>query len=134
MKKNRICPVCGEPLPSGRTNMKFCSVQCRNRYNNSLKRCRKSYMGSVDRQIRTNYSVLENMLALGVSRMGLSEMMSIGFNPCYSTLCRKEGCHLVYGCYDILYQITPLSISNIRRMSLNLQNRRLEVKQAIQTE
>ena len=122
VKKNgsRVCLECGSRLPFGRSNMKFCCSDCRNRYHNRYRKRSNLYHGAVDRQLNTNYKILDNLMKMDISQMSLPEMVSMGFNPYYSTLCRKDGCHLIYACYEILYQITDLKIFNIRRMSLNL--------------
>lgn len=113
------CINCGEPLPFGRPDRKFCSAGCKNRWHN-----RRKYpdMEMVERRIfrilTHNHEVLDKLLRLGLRSMDIITLANLGFNQDYSTAYKKVGKHDEYACFDIHYQLTPSRIKKIVRIGL----------------
>ncbi len=99
----RTCLMCGNPLPSGRKDMKFCGPKCKNRYNyrkhGKFAGVRKRTILYLDK----NHRILLLLLSRGVTGMGLMELSGLGFRTDYVTCCRRLRCHTECRCYDIRY-------------------------------
>lgn len=109
------CLECGEVIAYGRSDKKFCSSRCKNRYNNERFRDFRIVCGRVETMLRSNHSVLEKLLDLKLDGMSLSELSVMGFNRDVFTTCRKVGVHQEYGCYDLRYYMTANRIFNLHR-------------------
>ncbi len=88
------CLECGKEI-HGRIDKKFCSIECKNRY---------------------NYEILNSLLREDNTSAEISDLIDLGFNPSYVTGHYKgRKAHDEYKCFDIKYDQTPSRIINIRR-------------------
>ena len=73
------CLECGDVLPYGRSDMKFCCVTCKSRYHyvNSghLKGLRLRTIGALDR----NHGILMSLLEKGVTSMNIPDLAQMGY-------------------------------------------------------
>jgi hypothetical protein len=70
-----------------------------------------------------NYEILDKLIRAGMDSAWLSDLAAMGFNPGYSTYCRKTGRREYYHCFDISYVMTPnriYCITKIQNLSLTL--------------
>ncbi len=119
----RTCPVCGKQLPAGRSDMRFCSVECKNRYHNLRGGRYRNYRVRVMNALDRNHAILERMLQQGIRSIDKFNMLSLGFIPEYcSSCCRIRG-HLEYTCFDIRYHVSDSRIWGIERVDSFLAGR-----------
>ena len=112
------CLECGDRLPYGyRTDRKFCSVECKNRWHNRKHWSRDKLKVRTLSVLDRNYAILERLIKLKVKRVTLESVLHLGFNPEYITCCHQTGREKTYYCYDIAYTLRPLYINNIRRIA-----------------
>ncbi|MEZ5198076.1 MAG: hypothetical protein R2764_17305 [Bacteroidales bacterium] len=98
-----LCPECGFEIV-GRIDKKFCSDQCRNTYNNRLKRDSNNYVRNVNNTLRKNRRILEELNPGGKSKAHRNKLVSKGFNFDYYTnsYTTKSG-KTYYYCYEYGY-------------------------------
>ncbi|WP_297086195.1 hypothetical protein [uncultured Draconibacterium sp.] len=58
--EKRTCLECGETL-KGRADQKFCNDSCRNAYNNKKASRTTNYMRKINRILKNNHSILEQL-------------------------------------------------------------------------
>ena len=116
MKHPVHCLYCGGIIPYGRADKKFCSLQCKNRWNNRRKAPDpRPLVQRVLRILDRNHGILDKLLKLGISSLDLLTLQSLGFNLEYATSYKKAGVHHQYTCFDIHYELTPSRIKKIAR-------------------
>lgn len=98
-EEKRLCPVCGDPI-IGRVDKKFCSDQCRNTFNNKRYNSKNGTVQSINRMLKKNHSILENLNKSGKTKAARSKLLQQGFDFNYFTSIyetQKGGVyHLVY--------------------------------------
>lgn len=113
------CRTCGEIIPFGRVDKKYCSVECKNRWHNRRNAPDpRPVIRRVIRILERNHSILDKLLRLGIGSLDRLTLLGLGFNPDYSTSYKKTGIHHQYTCYDIRYELTPGRIKKIVRTVL----------------
>lgn len=115
------CLCCGNDMSYGRPDRKFCSQTCKDQYHNSRRTNSKLARFRVDSILEKNYSILNNLLKMGISQVPRPDIIAMGFNPDFMThagVGKTTICE--YACYDIAYRISDARVFNIHRMSLNL--------------
>lgn len=123
-KKPSRCLECGEEISYGRSDKKFCSEDCRSRHHYHQVQSSKTIRRKVMAILNRNYEVLDSLVHAGVEAVWISDVMTMGFNPGFSTFCRHHRKHDEYMCFDIHYRMTPNRIScitKIQNLSLHLQ-------------
>ena len=114
-EKRGRCLECGNPLPYGRTDMKFCSSSCRNRWHylqdGGLQGIRRRIIGTLDR----NYSILESLIAEGVTRIDIPDLAQMGYNFDCITSYHKVRNHNEYRCFDIKYYMSGSTVFRLER-------------------
>lgn len=115
------CLCCGSDMGYGRSDRKFCSQNCKDRYNNIRRYRSMAVRAKVENALGRNYRILNDMLKAGVDQAPRSEIVSMGFAPEFLTSIVKagKGC-TVLACYDITYRLSESRIFNIQRMSVSL--------------
>ena len=116
-----VCLECGDRIRYGRTDKKFCCDMCRTKYYNDQVRASRMYRRRVLGALSRNYEILDNLLRSGMDAVDLFELEGVGFSPGVVTSYRKVNRHDEYTCFDIKYIMTPTRVSNIKKISLNLQ-------------
>ena len=80
----RTCAECGEPL-KGRADQKFCNDSCRNAYNNKKLSGSTNFMRKVNRILKNNHSILEELNPEEKTTTFKSTLEKRGFNFNYFT-------------------------------------------------
>lgn len=110
------CLECGDVLPYGRRDMKFCSVNCKSRYHyvngGHLKSLRMKTIGAIDR----NYGILESLLDEGVTSMDIPDLAQRGYNFDCITSYHKVRKRNEYRCYDIKYFMSESRVFCLTRV------------------
>jgi len=110
------CLFCGEPIPEGRPDKKFCSSVCKNRWHNRKNSSpRDKVQVRIIRILERNYDILDRLVNLGIKQLDILILINMGFNVNYGTSYRKSGIHDRYACFDISYELTPSRIKKIVR-------------------
>lgn len=82
--EQRTCLECGEPL-KGRADQKFCNDSCRNAYNNKKASGSTNYMRKINRILKNNHSILEELNPEEKGITYKSKLKKQGFNFSYFT-------------------------------------------------
>jgi hypothetical protein len=103
----KTCRVCAEKL-YGRTDQRFCSDRCRNRFHNQKRKQEHAYLRAVDRILRRNRSVLRQLWEDGYTEVAWERLLRLGFAPAYCTgwLAPRQGKPLLI-CYDMALEFPP---------------------------
>jgi predicted nucleic acid-binding Zn ribbon protein len=78
------CPECGYEI-IGRSDKKFCSDQCRNTYNNRLKKDSNNYIRKISSILRKNRRILKELNPQGKIKIQKMKLVEKGFNFNYFT-------------------------------------------------
>ena len=115
------CKECGAPLIQGRgrTDRKFCSVTCKNRWHNRNSEPFREYRQRILRRLDRNHSILSGVVRAERSALGLTEAMAMGFSPTIYTSCAKIGKHVEYTCFDIRYRISENRLWAVEKITLS---------------
>lgn len=121
------CLCCGTDMSYGRPDRKFCSKNCKDRYNNQRRTKSTAMKHKVEHILNCNYRILNELMRKGVDVIPLSDIVALGFNPDFLThmVSRSHG-RTIVACYDITYKITESRVFNIQRMSLSLPHKNQE--------
>jgi predicted nucleic acid-binding Zn ribbon protein len=84
MPEKRLCPVCNDPI-IGRIDKKFCSDQCRNSYNNRRYSAENILIQKINRTLKKNYSILQELNKSGKTKVKRSKLLQEGFDFNYFT-------------------------------------------------
>lgn len=106
MVNERFCISCNNRI-KGRLDKKFCSDQCRSRYNYVSKTALViSSFNDVDRILKNNRAILNTLYRKGKRKVSKLLLVSKGFDFEYYTNIRQAGMkNLCFFCYDIGYSI-----------------------------
>ncbi len=119
-KEGKRCLECGDVLPYGRKDMRFCSPSCKNKWHyqkeGNLKGLRMRTIGAIDR----NYSILAELLESGVTSIDIPDLAQLGYNFDCITSYHKVRNHDEYRCYDIKYYMSRSRIFKIERCQWRL--------------
>lgn len=98
--EERKCLECGQKL-SGRRDQKFCSDYCRNTYNNRLNEDATKTMQRINRILRKNRRILEEMNPDGKKTVDAISLAEEGFNFHYFTnIYTTQKGNTYYFCYE----------------------------------
>jgi predicted nucleic acid-binding Zn ribbon protein len=75
----RKCLDC-DAILRGRTDKKFCSDQCRNNYNNRLKRASNNFVRNIHGMLRKNRRILSDLYTEGKIKIHRDALMAMGYN------------------------------------------------------
>ncbi len=115
------CLECGDPIPYGRSDRKYCSDRCRNRWHNrEYRRWRRRFAGIIDTLLQ-NHLILDRLLKMGVDSVPKTELAQLGFRIDCVPSCRKVGRHMECGCFDIRYRETEGRIVHLERGGIPLE-------------
>jgi len=98
--EKRKCPECGFEI-IGRSDKIFCSDQCRNTYNNNLKKDSNNYVRRINNILRKNRRILEELNPNGKSKAHKNKLIDKGFNfDYYTNVYRTKNGNVYYFCYE----------------------------------
>lgn len=123
-RKMPVCLECGDKIRYGRTDKKFCCDGCRMKYHHEQVKSSKMYRRRILAILTRNYDILENLLKSEVTAVDLFDLEGLGFIPGVVTSYRKVNKHDEYTCFDIKYIMTPSRVTSIKKISLNLRDRK----------
>ena len=112
------CLECGDAVPYGRQDRKFCCPECKNRYHNRRTRTKRHYQLKVINILEQNYHVLERLVRMGIKSIEKTDLALLGYNFDFFTSYRKVSRRNEYRCFDIRYEDTPTRIMNLRALPL----------------
>lgn len=96
----RKCLDCGEPL-KGRADQKFCNDMCRNSYNNKKMSGSTNFMRKINRILKINHAILEELNPEEKSTTFKSILEKKGFDfRFYTTVYTTKTGRNYYFCYD----------------------------------
>ena len=111
------CLECGTTF-YGRSDKKFCSLNCKNLHNNRLRDYTRKSNNLVYMSINKNYRLLDLLIKSGKSSISLETLLSMGFAPqCVTGLRNGEKGHKEFSCLDIVYYQSPKKLFNIHKKS-----------------
>lgn len=114
IKYEKTCLECGESI-SGRKDKKFCSLACKNDYNNKKNLALSRYRHGIMSQISKNYKLLETLVSEQITTIPISELETQGFDANCITGCSLGKAHTEYHCFDIIYRKTSKKIFALHR-------------------
>ena len=97
----KVCLQCQKPI-HGRADKKFCDNQCRNEHNNTQNGVSNNYIRKVNRTIKKNRTILEELCPTDKSiKVRKTELSRLGFSfafftNTYTTKAEKT----YYFCYE----------------------------------
>lgn len=113
------CLECGDVLPYGRSDMKFCCVSCKSRYHyvnrGHLRGLRLRTIGALDR----NHEILESLLGEGVTSINVPDLAQMGYRFDCITSYHKVRNHNEYRCYDLKYFMSASRVFGLARVEVN---------------
>jgi uncharacterized protein with von Willebrand factor type A (vWA) domain len=100
---NRFCLECNALL-KGRKDQKFCCDYCRNTFNNRLNEDSNSMVRKINRILRKNRRILEQLMANKHRIKPANELIELGYNFRYhtNTYQTNKGDTYVF-CYELGY-------------------------------
>ena len=110
------CLECGDIIEygHGRTDRKFCSADCKNRWHNKRKaRSWRAYQHKVLRTLEENHTILDRLMRIGLTSLDRMSLGQMGFDFNYVTSYHKIGQRSVFSVFDITYEATPSRILHI---------------------
>lgn len=100
MTEERRCPECGDKI-TGRKDKKFCSDYCRSLYNNKRKDYNNETTRRIDRVLKKNRRILQELNRNGKTKVHISRLNEKGFVFDYFTNIYKTKAGTVYHfCYE----------------------------------
>lgn len=94
------------------------------KYHHEQVKSSKMYRRRILAILTRNYDILENLLKSEVTTVDLFDLEGLGFIPGVVTSYRKVNKHDEYTCFDIKYIMTPSRVTSIKKISLNLRDRK----------
>ena len=107
------CLECGDPIPYGRGDRKFCSTGCKNRHHNREARQWRFRYARVIGILEKNHDILKHLVQLGIRSISKSELAQLGYRAGFVTSCTREARKTVCHCFDIVFCETETRILNL---------------------
>lgn len=118
------CLECGDELPYGRADMKYCSVKCKSHHNYVNARHLENLKASVGRSLSRNHDILESLIEQGIKTIDIPDLVGLGYKLDCVTSYHKVRSHNELRCYDIKYFMTEGRIFGISKVPLISKKRR----------
>ena len=107
------CLECGDPLPYGRKDHKFCCKSCKNRHHNREARRWRFRYASVIGILEKNHDILRHLIQIGVRSIPKEELIQLGYRMGFVTSSGKVGRRTVCRCFDIVFTDMETRISGL---------------------
>ena len=107
------CLECGDLLPYGRPDRKYCSVSCKNKHHNREARQWRSRYARTIGVLQKNHEILRNLIQIGIRSISKSELVQLGYQPDYVTSCCRVGKKTVCRCFDVVFWETENRLSGL---------------------
>lgn len=103
MEDVKVCLQCGEKI-IGRLDKKFCGDQCRNMYNNKIKRAGEKEIIEINRILRRNRKILKQFNPEGKTTVRMEYLKKLKFDFKFHTHTFTSGTGNTYKfCYEYGY-------------------------------
>ena len=112
------CLECGDPLPYGRSDRKFCCPACKNRHHNREARQWRSRYATVIGILQKNHDILNHLIQIGVKSIPKTELDQLGYRAGFVTSSGRQGRRTVCRCFDIVFIDTETRLAGLTRDSL----------------
>lgn len=108
------CLECGKEV-YGRPEKKFCSLECKNSYNNRKTKYWRYYHNKTITHLNINHRILDSLIRDGVKSADLLDLEHMGFVPdCITGYRKGRNGHNEYRCFDIVYCQSENKVFKIR--------------------
>ena len=107
------CLECGDPLPYGRKDQKFCCKSCKNRHHNREARRWRFRYASIIGILEKNHDILRHLIQIGVRSIPKEELSQLGYRMGFVTSSGREGRRTVCRCFDIVFFDTETRIAGL---------------------
>ena len=107
------CLECGDPLPYGRKDRKFCCKSCKNRHHNREARRWRFRYATVIGILEKNHDILRQLIQLGIRSIPKEELIQLGYRMGFVTSSGREGRRTVCRCFDIVFFDTETRIAGL---------------------
>lgn len=114
------CLACGKEIHYGRTDRKFCSEECKNKYHNDRHRYSRNVHYKVLNGIERNYDILNRLYRSRISSIDIGDLQALGFRLEYSTGYRKSNRHDEFRCFEFKYYITRNRLFGLQKVEYPL--------------
>ena len=104
------CLECGDPIPYGRGDRKFCSAGCKNRHHNREARRWRFRYARIIGILEKNHDILKHLVQLGIRSISKAELAQLGYRADFVTSCNREARKTVCHCFDIVFRETETKI------------------------
>ncbi len=111
------CQECGK-IFIGRSGQKFCSLECKNKFNNRRNSKIRRYKAGIIRRLGKNYEILQSMMHSRCRSFKLEDLNALGFDRNCVTGYDTSGKKKIYRCYDIKYSLSENRLYDIQREEL----------------
>lgn len=103
--EEKLCLTCERPV-IGRFDKKFCGDQCRANYHNQTKRKHERIIAAVNRQVRKNRRILQQLCPDGKATVRKERLLDMGFSFQYFSSIYQEGSLTYYFSHE--YGFAPI--------------------------
>ena len=107
------CLECGDPLPYGRKDRKFCCPSCKNRHHNLETRQWRLRYASVIGVLQKNHDILRQLIQRGIRSIPKTELEQLGYRAGFVTASGRVGRRTVCRCFDIVFIDMETRISGL---------------------
>ena len=112
------CLECGNPLPYGRKDRKYCCPACKNRSHNRDARQWRIRYASVISVLQKNHDILRHLVQVGIRTIAKEDLVQLGYRLGFVTSSGREGCRTVCRYVVIVFVDMDTRISGIALESL----------------
>ena len=112
------CLECGDPLPYGRKDRKFCCNACKNRHHNREARQWRSRYAQIIGILQKNHDILSHLVRIGVKSIPKTELFQMGYHAGFVTSSGRQGHRTVCRCFDIVFIETETRIAELAMENL----------------
>lgn len=111
-----VCLECGSSF-YGRSDKKFCSKECKNRFHNNETSENNRLRAEVYNALSINHDILLSLIRRGIESIPLEELESMGYNVNYVTGHRKGLYkHDEYSCFNVRFYRSPTRIFRLHKV------------------
>lgn len=112
------CLECGDPLPYGRKDRKFCCPSCRNRHHNREARQWRFRYSTIIGILEKNHDILHSLIRIGIRSIPKTELAQLGYRMGFVTSSGREGRRTVCRCFDIVFTDMETRITGLTQETL----------------
>lgn len=111
-----FCLECGDMMPYGRKDRKFCCTKCKDDYNNRQRRMSRLAKLRIINALERNYDILDKLLSQGITSVDFYELKVLGYDPDFVTSSRRYKRYLECCCFDIKFLMSTHQICSMTKI------------------